>query len=80
MENLLEKIREYQEADTKGTLFKSTNVKAEAKEIIDVYRAAAQQKYQPTRKDTDICFRARFIINPNILEKILKALDEEIVD
>ncbi|GEM_PF-6338094 len=75
------RIKQYQEMDRQGKLFETGDHVEKAKEIRDVYLAAAHQKYALTKQDMAIKFKAQVYITPNILEEIVKRIEsDDIVD
>lgn len=75
-----DKIKQYQIARRQKTLFKGGNAEAQAKEILATYKQAITAGYKPTQDDDTIIFIANVLVNPKILEEIIKAGDESIFD
>lgn len=75
-----DKIKQYQQAHTEKKIFRGGNAEAQAKEILATYKQAIAAGYKPTQDDDTIRFIANVIMNPKILEEIIKAGDEPIKD
>ena len=73
--SLLEKIYQYQKADEEGKLFKSDDVKAEAREIYNTYITAFQQGYKPTQQDINLLGTVQVFIQPDLVDKIQRRMN-----
>lgn len=75
------KIRQYQHARVQKKLFRSDDLSAEAKEILETYRQAIVAGYKLTEDDDKIRFEAIIIENPHMLEQLITRIEsDDIVD